>query len=303
MTIPYLEPARGENNQFWRYILTIVAVIMITFVVSVVLGIAAIFIEGDADIASYSPLTTLLISLLPFPLALLALWGGLRLFHRRGLMSLLHPGGSFGWSKVFFAGAVWFLLAAASDLVYWLINPSNYTWSFDPAAFFRFLIPLLVLIPIQTATEELIFRGYLTQWMGRFSQAIWLPLLLPSIFFMLMHIANPEVATYGALLTLPLYLSIGLLLSWVTLKSGGLEMALGIHAANNLYASLIVTFPSSALPTPALFSIQSFDPVVALVQQLAVIAVSLVIFYSAKKSWLVSGAPALPAEGETVPGV
>jgi len=115
------------------------------------------------------------------------------------------------------------------------------------------------------------------------------------------HALNPEVQTYGALLTLPLYLGIGLLLSWVTLKTGGLEMALGLHVANNLYASMIVTFPSTALVTPALFSIQKYDPVVGLVQQLAVILIYFGIAYLWKRPWLKEGepAPAAPASLET----
>lgn len=286
MRIPYLEPARGEHNQFWRYALTIIAILWFTFGAGLILAVIAIAVEGSADLATYSNFTMLLLTMLPFPVALLVLWGGLRLLHRRGLMSLLHPGGSFSWTKFWTSAAIWFLLASVSDLVIWLTNPANYSFSFNPAAFFPFMLLAAILVPIQTSTEELIVRGYLTQWVGRYSRKIWLPLILPSLAFMIMHGLNPEVTAYGAALTLPLYLGTGLLLAWVTLKSGGLELALGLHAANNVYATLAVTFPNTALPSPALFSVQVYDPVLALVQQVVVMALYLGIIYFWRRGWL-----------------
>ncbi|MBE0699966.1 MAG: hypothetical protein IH586_23820, partial [Anaerolineaceae bacterium] len=38
-----------------------------------------------------------------------------------------------------------------------------------------------------------------------------------------------------------------------------------LHIANNLYSGLLVTFPSSALPAPALFQIQRYDALAVLV--------------------------------------
>ena len=286
MKLSYIEPARGENNQFWRYLLTLFAIIWFSLGAGVILAVVAIAVEGSADIATYSNFTMLLLTMLPFPAALLTLWGGLRLLHKRGFMSLLRPGGGFSWAKVMVSGAIWFMLAGASDLVLWLIDPANYSFSFNPAVFFLFLLLTLVLVPVQTSTEELIVRGYLTQWIGRYTRTIWVPLIVPSLLFMALHGLNPEVSEYGMLLTLPLYLGIGLLLAWVTLKSGGLEMALGLHAANNLYATLMVTFPNSALPSPALFSIKVYDPILALVQQVVVVALYLGILYAWKRSWL-----------------
>lgn len=286
MSIPYLEPARAENNQFWRYLVTIFAIIWFALGAGVVVTLIVMVLTGSTDINTYSDLTLLWLTMLPFPGALLGLWAGLRLLHRRGLKSLLRPGGGFSWGKVILSGAVWFLLAAASDGIMALINPANYVWTFDPKAFLPYLLPAVFLIPIQTSTEELVTRGYLSQWMGRFTQKIWLPLIFPSLIFMLLHGLNPEVSAYGMLLTLPVYLSIGLLLGWVTLKSGGLEMALGLHAANNYYAGLIVTFQGSALRTPALFSIKVYDPVLALISQLVAIGLYLVIFYLIKPGWL-----------------
>ena len=111
---------------------------------------------------------------------------------------------------------------------------------------------------IQTSTEEFIFRAYLPQGITRFTPRFWLPWIIPAVVFGLLHSLNPEVDTYGFILTIPFYIGFGLLLGWITLRSRSLELALGLHLANNLYASLIVTFPGSALPSCP-FTIQSYD--------------------------------------------
>jgi len=41
----------------------------------------------------------------------------------------------------------------------------------------------------------------------------------------------------------------------LTYIDGGLETAIGVHAANNLFAAIIVGYEHSALPTPTLFKI------------------------------------------------
>jgi membrane protease YdiL (CAAX protease family) len=112
--------------------------------------------------------------------------------------------------------------------------------------------------------EELVFRGYLAQAFGRVwgpSAAWW----IPGALFGLLHGFNPEVGAYGLALMLPVYIGMGLILGWVTLRTGGLEAALGMHLANNLYGTLFVTAPVSALPAPALFRIQTYDAAVSLI--------------------------------------
>ncbi|MCA1953701.1 MAG: hypothetical protein LDL12_00980, partial [Anaerolinea sp.] len=77
------------------------------------------------------------------------------------------------------------------------------------------------------------------------------------------HGTNPEVGMYGMALMLPTYVLMGLMLGWITLRSQSLELALGLHWANNLYAGVVVTFQGSSLTSPAIFSIQQFDPLAA----------------------------------------
>ena len=77
------------------------------------------------------------------------------------------------------------------------------------------------------------------------------------------HLTNPEVGEDMYLIPL-LYLLMGLFLAFITVKSNSLELAIGAHAANNLFAVLIMNYAGSALPAPSIFMADSIDPVASL---------------------------------------
>lgn len=261
----YIEAARAGRNAFWQYLLTILLVGAFVLGSGVVIVLAAMLFTGSLDLAALPPALFLALNLLPFFFILGVLAAALPLLHRRPFFSLINPlAGRFRWSRFFLAGGLWLALSAASDLILALLQPGNYVFAFEPQRLLPYLLVAVLLIPFQAAAEELLFRGYLTQGLG-LAGGFWVACLVPSLLFGLLHSANPEVGAYGALLTLPLYIITGLLLGWITLRSESLELAIGLHVANNLYGTLLVTFPSSALPSPALFRVQVYEPLLVLV--------------------------------------
>lgn len=281
---PFLDLAKDGRNEFWRYLLTIALMIAASFWVSLVASLAAILINGT-DLNQYPPLAMLLLGTSPFPFTLLVLWFGVRFLHKRPFRSLVTPFKQVRWKQLFISALLWFLLAGISDLVLSFLQPDNYHWSLDFSRIIPYLLVTLVVIPIQTSTEEFIFRAYLPQGITRFTPRFWLPWIIPAVVFGLLHSLNPEVDTYGFLLTIPFYIGFGLLLGWITLRSRSLELALGLHLANNLYASLIVTFPGSALPSPALFTIQSYDAALSLVVWAVMSIIYLLVLFLVFPHW------------------
>lgn len=281
---PFLDLAKDGRNEFWRYLLTIALMIAASFWVSLVASLAAILINGT-DLNQYPPLAMLLLGTSPFPFTLLVLWFGVRFLHKRPFRSLVTPFKQVRWKQLFISALLWFLLAGISDLVLSFLQPDNYHWSLDFSRIIPYLLVTLVVIPIQTSTEEFIFRAYLPQGITRFTPGFWLPWIIPAVVFGLLHSLNPEVDTYGFLLTIPFYIGFGLLLGWITLRSRSLELALGLHLANNLYASLIVTFPGSALPSPALFTIQSYDAALSLVVWAVMSIIYLLVLFLVFPHW------------------
>ncbi len=72
------------------------------------------------------------------------------------------------------------------------------------------------------------------------------------------------------------YFAMGFFLALITLRDEGMELALGMHAANNLFAALFANYTITALPSPSLFTVQTLDPVYSLVS----LIVGLIVFYA-----------------------
>jgi len=75
-----------------------------------------------------------------------------------------------------------------------------------------------------------------------------MPLIITSVTFGLLHILNPEIEKLGYFLLVH-YIGTGFFLGIITLMDEGLELALGFHAANNLFTALLVTADWTAFQT------------------------------------------------------
>jgi len=86
-----------------------------------------------------------------------------------------------------------------------------------------------------------------------------------SLIFTAPHMLNPEVHQYGVLLMAANYFAIGMLLATATLRDGRLELAVGVHAVNNVLLALVANYEGSALATESIFTAIELDPVYSLV--------------------------------------
>ena len=90
------------------------------------------------------------------------------------------------------------------------------------------------------------------QGIGVVTNSKWIPLVITSLIFGLLHISNPEVDKLGYIIMV-YYIGTGLFLGVITLMDEGMELALGFHAANNLFTALLVTANWTALQTHSVF--------------------------------------------------
>lgn len=79
-------------------------------------------------------------------------------------------------------------------------------------------------------------------------QRNWTPILITSVIFGGLHLANPEVGKLGYLIMI-YYIGTGLFWGIMTVMDEGMELALGFHAANNLFTALLVTTDWTAFQT------------------------------------------------------
>ena len=120
-------------------------------------------------------------------------------------------------------------------------------------------VPLvLAALLVQTAAEEIAFRGFLMQSLAaRFrSPLIWL--LLPALLFGVSHL-NAEAGLRNAWLMVGAATIIGLILADVTVQTGNLSTAMGLHFANNAFAVLVLA-PSAPILSGLALWVVDMDP-------------------------------------------
>jgi membrane protease YdiL (CAAX protease family) len=189
------------------------------------------------------------------------------------------------WSRIGFSFLIWSLVIVVSVLVEYFLAPDHFIVQFDFSTFWPFLIVALLMIPFQTSFEELMFRGHLTQSIGYFSKHRLLALIIPSVLFGLMHIANPEVEKLGYGI-LAYYIGSGFFFAIMTLADEGIELALGTHAANNLIGALLISADWTAFNVPSVLKDVS-EPSFGLDALLPLLVVYPLILYifSRKYQW------------------
>lgn len=203
-------------------------------------------------IAQVGELPFFALSLFSFAFFLFPLFLAVTLLHKQSITQFTTSRRKIDFRRISFSFLVYGGIITAFFFLEYFINPSDFAWNFQPHRFFVLCLLALSLFPVQIGFEEYFFRGYFMQWLGFLSRNRWVPLFLSSILFGLAHSANPEVAEMGWGIMV-FYIGMGFLLGIVTLMDDGLELALGIHFANNFFACILSSSEWSSLQTPALF--------------------------------------------------
>ncbi len=197
--------------------------------------------------------------LLMFPPFAIGLWLGVKYIQKRPLLSLHTAHKKFRWGRVWFAAILVWLVWGVFAFIGHISGVSKVEFVFDAGRFFWYLPFTLLLIPLQSATEEIALRGYLNQGIGQYIKNPWVVFTLTSAGFAALHLGNPEVTEtmkeHSVFIALGGYFAFGMFASLMTLIDGGLESAIGMHAANNIFAAAIIGYDNSVLPTPTIFNI------------------------------------------------
>ncbi len=254
----YLAAADIGGNSWWRYLLGIMV-------------IAASWIIGGAYaygfILSYLPLGTITefvainVSILMLLVAVVAV---VVVLHRRPWRTLVTPYAQIDWRRMVRGAAVWVALSLVFSVIEHLLYPGRYAWSLDLQLWLPFALAALLLTPLQCAAEELVFRGYVLQGLGRLLRYPPALVILSGLLFAAPHLLNPEVAAYGLAIMAANYFVMGLFLGAIALRDGRLELAIGAHAGNNLLLALVVRYDDSVFETESVFTAGALDPVYSL---------------------------------------
>lgn len=263
---PYHRLARNSKNRWWRPLVGtgfLVAVgFFMTAVVVVVWFVAHSLIAGDfetpeGDDIFPSSLENLALTLVMLavltPVVLLTVW----LIQRRPAWSVASVLNRIRWR--------WLLLCCLPGLGYLALSyglgvtvdaifpnadpePADSGSWVGFAGFIGPALLILFLVPFQSAAEEFIFRGWLVQAIGSYSpdgtggsafvralrlvlRSPWPALVISSVVFVSAH-----GYTGWAMADIFLF---ALMIGWLTVRTGGLEAGIALHALNNLLAFML----------------------------------------------------------------
>lgn len=263
---PFVEAASSGRNAWWRYLLCVTLIGGIFLALSLVglLG-ASFWIAGFTGTDVETVWEELEVYLPDFPLLsfiLMAYSGALMLavavplillFHRRPWKTLITGRARFHWRGFFASFGIGAGLLAVLFALLWAIRPESMRFSPDWEAWLFFLPFVLVLIPLQTFAEEVVFRGYVLQGVAVATRRALLRLLLPAALLFAAHLTNPDVVGAWAL---AIYAAISLYLTFLAIRGNGLEYAWGFQLSVYLFIWLVATREPSTLPTAAPFAIR-----------------------------------------------
>jgi len=204
-----------------------------------------------------------------------------RLFHSSKLKHLITSRPSVDWKRIGLSFGIVAVLVSGSTILSYYLAPEDFQLNFQADKFLILALIGIVLVPIQTTFEELLFRGYLLQGLGIAFKSRAVALIITSTLFGLMHIANPEVGKLGYQ-ALIVYIGTGFLWGIMTLMDEGLELAIGFHAANNLLTALLVTADWTAFQTYSVFKYTGEPSVVSDVYVPVLVVYPIIILVFAK---------------------
>ncbi|MGJ8559832.1 MAG: CPBP family intramembrane glutamic endopeptidase [Litorimonas sp.] len=237
------------------------------------------------SVIGLSPVAYMLM-LLTFPAALVGLYLGWKLVHKRPLTALHTAFSKFRWKRAIQAflimwvvlGTYGFIMSRFSD------NPPEFV--FDAARFLPYAILSLLLLPIQSATEEIVVRGYMNKGLIHWFGNKWVVFTLTSGLFMALHLANPEAKAAAEAGNLPIIMSgyffFGFAMCLMVLIDDGLESAIGVHAGNNTFAAIFVNYENSVLPTPSVWQVKA-EPTGDAITVIIILSIVLALLYITRK--------------------
>ena len=256
----FIDKAKDGNNSFSSYLLGIALIISVYLLGSyfLILDLQWNFGIESFDGVSQKEIVRILGNnrflawlIVPFLFVALFLVIHTKFVHKRTVLSIFSGRENFDWKRVLFSFSLLFLVLSLFLFIQYLSSDSL-IFQFDLQKFIPLFFIAIFLLPIQTSCEELLFRSYILQGIKLRTKKNSIAVLISGIMFGAIHIGNPEIAKIGYHIIV-YYMLVGVFLALISLFDNGIELALGYHAANNVFAALMITNNWQAFQTDAVF--------------------------------------------------
>lgn len=295
----YIRQTYNVLHDWWRYMIGVALIFIFWQVIGMIpllifLGIEVVKGADLANISDISNIAALLgnnlflfLMLISFAIGLVGVIMSSKLIHKQSFLHLTTSRKKIDWKRFWFIFIIWGVFSTGSTVLSFYLAPEEYVFNLNLQPFLILCALVILIMPFQTSFEEYLFRGYLMQGLGVLLKNRWAPLFITSIGFGLLHGLNPEVDKLGPIMMV-FYIGTGLVLGIMTLMDDGLELALGFHAANNMFTALLVTSDWSALQTDALLTYTADPAKIAfseIVAPVLIVYPILLVILSKKYKW------------------
>jgi membrane protease YdiL (CAAX protease family) len=256
----FIDKAKHGNTSFSSYLLGIALIISVYLLGSyfLILDLQWNFGIESFDGISQKEIVKILGNnrflawlVVPFLFVALFLVIHTKFVHKRTVLSIFSGRENFDWKRVLFSFSLLFSVLSLFLFIQYLSSDSL-IFQFDIQKFIPLFFIAIFLLPIQTSCEELLFRSYILQGIKMRTKKNSVAVLISGLMFGAIHIGNPEIAKIGYHIIV-YYMLVGVFLALISLFDNGIELALGYHAANNVFAALMITNNWQAFQTDAVF--------------------------------------------------
>ncbi len=207
----------------------------------------------------------------------------IRFIHKKKFINLINTGNKVKWIRILKGAGLWSGILAAFTLISYIYDHNSLSFNFQLVPFIYLLIISLLVFPLQASFEEIFFRGYLMQGFGLLSKKPVVPLILTSLIFALAHFYNGTTLQMSIMIVVSV-LILGLMLGIIVLGENGLETAMGVHIANNMFVALFLNSPSSGLGNlPSLFTSPPSNTYSGILSLLVMAGLLIIILFWNKK--------------------
>lgn len=143
---------------------------------------------------------------------------------------------------------LFFYLHSPNTFIFSGVNLSEWAVMFVLAAIAFF---------VQASTEEMVYRGYLTQFVYKFSRNPILLFVIPALVFSYPHYGNIE-GVHGFVALIP-YIIMSSTYFWLAYRGGSLWAAVGAHMASNWFITMFVGSQAETIQKVSLFLVPASE--------------------------------------------
>lgn len=257
-----------------------------TGLILICLSLSALFIPLDvifSKIQNRNVILAIQLSSFSYVLVLFLLLSSY--IHKRPIISFITSTNKFGFKRALVTFVIFLILNSLAELINYFFFNQKYSFQFDILNFIALFLVAVSLLVLQSAAEEIILRGYIFQALSSWKKIKpVVALVISSLLFASLHISNPEFTEYGFIPMFLIYFIAAVFLGAFAILGNGLEIPIGIHAANNFFAAVFVNYNASALKTESLFIIDRINVPLGLTEYIIILLLFVMIFY--KMKWI-----------------